>query len=299
MTFLDKVGDMSENDITDYSLNRTGRTGVALLIAGIYMMMLGANLMCPDRSSKTDVPEAYDGNIWEYYTWKRGNMLFVSFLLIMLMVAIIQFSFSEIFSIWLWYMIALFKLVQVILEYIAGKAVFENLLLCPISICIGITQNLVTFGANDFLDFLQSYFIEMAMMIIERTYYSKLVLMLTTYLEYVYHKLLRWFKKFISGFDIEEEEELARKRQQQLLGGVGEEKDAKEGEGIEDDINDEQDSLFSEVVYFTESDEGSWEDQSLEVIDDQEIDLERERKKRLNMLHTVNIEVLLILFPIR
>lgn len=49
------------------------------------------------------MPEAYDGNIWEFYTWKRSNMLFCSTFVIFFNMAVLQFSFSPIFSDYVWY----------------------------------------------------------------------------------------------------------------------------------------------------------------------------------------------------
>ena len=44
------------------------------------------------------------------------------------------------------------------------------MLLGPLQITYGVIVGLVTFGADDFLDFIDAYFIEYAMMLFERTY---------------------------------------------------------------------------------------------------------------------------------
>ena len=44
----------------------------------------------------------------------------------------------------------------------------------PLAITYDVIAGLVTFGANDFLDFINAYFIEFAMMLFERTYLGNL-----------------------------------------------------------------------------------------------------------------------------
>ncbi len=73
----------------DYELLRTGRCGTALLMTGVYLMLVGLRVLIPDTTNKRRIAEAYNGNIWEYYQWKRSNMVFVSIFIIFLLLVII------------------------------------------------------------------------------------------------------------------------------------------------------------------------------------------------------------------
>jgi hypothetical protein len=70
-------------------LLRKGRCGVSLFISGVYLMLVGMKILIPDVSSKTRVAEAFDGNVWTYFKWKRSNLVFCSIWFIFLGVALI------------------------------------------------------------------------------------------------------------------------------------------------------------------------------------------------------------------
>ena len=102
--------------------------------------------------------------------WKRSNMVFVSVFTVFLMLCIIQFSFSDIFGMEIWFSIAGLKVMQIIVEEILNGMMDEALLVAPINTCIGVIVGLVTFGADDFLDFLNAFFIEHLILVFERLY---------------------------------------------------------------------------------------------------------------------------------
>lgn len=141
-------------------------------------MWLGLKILIPEKaSSATDfvVPESYDANVWEFFTWKRSNVLFISIFWIFYNLVVVQFSFSDTFSVNIWYMIGLIKVLGVIFGFILEILLEEALLSSPMEILGGLTQGLVTFGADDFVDFLNAYFIELGIMMFERTYVGDFV----------------------------------------------------------------------------------------------------------------------------
>ncbi len=95
-------------------------------------------------------------------------------------------------------MIGVMKIVQQVIEYVIEYFLQEKLLVSPLSVSIGVVQSLITFGADDFLDFLNGFFIEIGIMMFERPYLSAIVDNLTTYLELkvplVYRSILKWFR---------------------------------------------------------------------------------------------------------
>ena len=88
-------------------------------------------------------------------------MIFASTFLIFLTLSIIQFSFSVIFSDNIWFMLGLLKGVTIFVDYILERTINEMLLVSPLSITMVVVLGLVTFGADDFLDFLNAFFIEL------------------------------------------------------------------------------------------------------------------------------------------
>ena len=183
----------------DYKLLRSGRAGLAFCIVGAYLMYIGLKILIPEKGTKsnTHVPESYDRNVWEFFTWKRSNVLFVSLFWIFYNLMMIQFSFSETFSTYIWIMIGVFKILGIIFGFILENFLEEALLSSPMEILGGLTQGLVTFGADDFVDFLNAYFIELGIQMFERTYFGDVVDLVVQYLEARIAKLmdlrLNWF----------------------------------------------------------------------------------------------------------
>lgn len=101
-------------------------------------------------------------------------MIFNSIWMIFLTIIIINFSFSDMFGDYIWYAIIFMKLFGILIDWALEKAMDQALLLGPLSITYGVIVGLVTFGADDFLDFIDAYFIEYAMMLFERTYLGNL-----------------------------------------------------------------------------------------------------------------------------
>jgi hypothetical protein len=66
-TFFDLIKDEPDNISVDYSALRNGRCGVALLVSGCYLMLVGLKVLIPDTTVAGRVQEAYNGNIWQYY----------------------------------------------------------------------------------------------------------------------------------------------------------------------------------------------------------------------------------------
>ena len=66
--------------------------------------------------------ESHDGNVWQYYTWKRSNMIFNSIWMIFLTIIIINFSFSDMFGEFIWYAIIFMKLFCILIDWLLEKA---------------------------------------------------------------------------------------------------------------------------------------------------------------------------------
>jgi len=128
------------------------------------------NIMMPDKTDKTKICQAYDGNIWDYFIWKKSNMIYITLFCIIFSVFLIQFSFSSIYGDYQWPSIGGLKVFCIILdEIIASK--MDYLLLCAcLSTIIGNVMGTITFGSPDFLAFLSGGYMDLGITLFERIY---------------------------------------------------------------------------------------------------------------------------------
>jgi hypothetical protein len=254
-SIFDFMKDDPDNVEVDYMLLRSGRTGLAFWVVGIYLMLLGLRIMAPDKEANNTfhVAESYDGNVWEFFTWKRSNMLFISWFWIFYNLVVIQFSFSDIFGLYIWYMIGLVKLLGIIFGFILEILLEEALLFSSLEILGNLTEGLATFGADDFVDFLNAYFIELGIMMFERTYLGDFVNFCSKYIESKMDKLMDMkFGWFSAKDDIVLEKELKNvKEKQNEVEKEGEKEKEKEKEAEEKQNNDNEDDDLDEVVDIT------------------------------------------------
>ena len=240
-TLFDLIKDDPNNVSIDYSVLRTGRTGTAFLMMGSYVTLVSLLILVPDKNEAGRVPEAYDGNIWEYFIWKRSNILFTSVFLMFFELAVIQFSFSAIYGDNAWLMMGIFKVIEIIVETMLDGMVPEALMLSPLQVSFAVVLGLTGFGAANFLDFLQGYFIDVGITMIERPYLDSVIEVVSGSLEDSVPKIRRAFIKWI---DIKEDDEADKKKDEE----EDEEKDLdkedenKENEGEKKEGEEEEDS---------------------------------------------------------
>ena len=79
------------------------------------------------------------------------------------MLITIYFSFTSAYSGDIWTFLIIIKIIMIFLEYFDDLIMQEKILVNPLSACMGVTQNLITLGADDFLVFLKSYFISLGL----------------------------------------------------------------------------------------------------------------------------------------
>jgi hypothetical protein len=180
-------------------------------------------------------------------------MIFVSTFLSFLLLAIIQFSFSDLFGQRIWWSIAGLKVLGIMVDFSLEKTMEEALLVGPLSMCVIVILGLVTFGADDFLDFLNAFFIELGIMMFERTYLAEVVGMFFDYVQETLPKALEaiqsWFGNDDDGIVDDAAAGAGRKE-----GEAGETKKAGDGEGSEESSN-------SEVFYSEEDSANQAEDE--------------------------------------
>jgi len=201
-------------------------------------MVLGLKILIPEKTDQNAnyVKESFDGNVWEFFTWKRSNVFFISFFWIFYNLMVVQLSFSAIFGIYIWYMIGLLKIFGVIIGFCLEILLEESLLSSPIEIVGGLTAGLVTFGADNFVDFLNAYFIELGIQMFERTYVGDFVNYVIKYIESRMHKLmslrLGWFgsnEDILMDQEARKEKEMRERRRKEQEEADLLQENAKEG----------------------------------------------------------------------
>jgi hypothetical protein len=156
---------------------RYGRMGTCFLILGIFLIFVGSKIFLPKRVSKREKEilmkrdaQAGKESVWVPTLWKRSNFMFTSIAMAISLVFIVEFSLWEDFGTYIWYMIIALRFVGTFIEIYVERALKESLLLCPCMTSFSLIAGLVTFGADDFKDFLLSYFVEFGMMLCERVF---------------------------------------------------------------------------------------------------------------------------------
>ena len=131
-------------------------------------------------------------------------MVFCSVWIVFYCLALIQFSFSDLFGDWMWTIIISMKLFGLVIENFLMKAMDEELLILPLNITIITVAGLVTFGADDFLDFIEAYFMQWGIMIFERVYLGRLEERFFEIVEVKLPKVLNEFSNWINN-EVQEE----------------------------------------------------------------------------------------------
>jgi hypothetical protein len=172
---------------------------------GSYVTLVSLLILVPDKNEAGRVPEAYDGNIWEYFIWKRSNIMFTAVFLMFFELATIQFSFSDIYGNNAWVMMGVFKVVEIVVEGELEKSVSEALMLSTLQVSFAVVLGLTGFGADNFLDFLQGYFIDVGISMFERPYFDSVFEVVQGSYEDYFPKISRAFAKWVDIKDDEEE----------------------------------------------------------------------------------------------
>ncbi|KAL4493109.1 hypothetical protein ABPG72_003194 [Tetrahymena utriculariae] len=157
---------------------RKGRFGLSLLVIGLYMMILCANLIVPKSKNKADKKfgqVSFDGNVWFKRMWEISKYMLFYLGVVVIMEVIIYWSLSNNFGNNTWYYLCTLKVVGMICERL-GVVFFQKFILSsPIAFAMDHILDVATLGANDYLAFLLSFFLEQGIQMYERTYVNVVV----------------------------------------------------------------------------------------------------------------------------
>ena len=168
---------------------RTKRIGYAVICLGMYCIYMGAKLFVPDAGGEdgddSRIDEVMAANaaamgddeeeemlppseFWTPLLWKRAHLLLWTMYVFTVLMIVWEFSYSEIFSGNIYFWIIVFKMIQMLMDQVLAMAMKENLLIASLMVSIEITEFMISMGAPNLMEFIQSYFVELALMVFER-----------------------------------------------------------------------------------------------------------------------------------
>ena len=177
---------------------RMGRKGVCMLAISFYIIFLSSKLLIPnwkeeDRSIlkgllmndggkkknviiEEDKDELPESDIWSPDIWRRANLVLFSFGVVMLLTVQMEFSYAPPFGQFVYYFILGIKILYIVLEEtIFYPTLKEALLVGPFVIAYVLISNMTTMGAENFVQFIVSFFAGLCLTLFERLYFSPVI----------------------------------------------------------------------------------------------------------------------------
>ncbi|GMH66707.1 hypothetical protein TL16_g04487 [Triparma laevis f. inornata] len=146
-----------------------GRMGLAFLIMGAMCVYEGSHIFLPNRVSKREKQleakrdkNASKDSIWIPTVWKRSNLIYTSFMMVMFLTFLVEFSYWGEFGTYIWFVILFLKVVAQFVGTVIDNQLNEALLSAPVNTSLGLIQELgfllcervyLDPGLGDFLDF--------------------------------------------------------------------------------------------------------------------------------------------------
>ena len=225
---------------------QNARIGYLLTHTGLWLHWRTAQLCDIDKTKgeKEGRAEAFDNNVWYKTNWKRINYVAMSMLLILFQIFHVHFSFTDLFSANIWPCIFIFKLIGITTENVCEVFIGDKLMMAPISSTIPLMENLATFGASDFSEFVLSYVMGFGIMMCERVY---LIPSLDLIVEYILEKIEKLNNFLQKTFGKQEEDDEDDDDENVKLNDDGGNSDGK-GDGEANEINSKADSRGSDIL---------------------------------------------------
>eukprot|EP01028_Stygiella_incarcerata_P012308 TRINITY_DN749_c0_g2_i1.p1 TRINITY_DN749_c0_g2~~TRINITY_DN749_c0_g2_i1.p1 ORF type:complete len:2498 (+),score=510.24 TRINITY_DN749_c0_g2_i1:515-7495(+) len=152
---------------------RAGRFGMFNIVIGSFILLTGVQLFIITVEEKFEgVMKSSEERRWYPKLWKRSHMLFVALINIIFLLIIIEFSYSKTFGQNIYYFIVALKILQMFHERALYTGLFEALLVVPYGIAYTMTEFTVTLGAEDFVDFIIGFFIDLMLAVVLRVYFD-------------------------------------------------------------------------------------------------------------------------------
>lgn len=200
-------------DATEQERCRNGRTGTCFMIGGTLMLWSGSRLLVPQLReeeeqfllqqttpmlNKEGIPLPADKRKLIRQVpirWKRCHLLLVSLLLVLPLMILWEFTYSDFFGLNAVHFIVGFSVAMNSIDHTLSRAMREELLMVPLTGAANVVLYIGTLGADDFTDFCEGFFIELVIAVLERLVLGSIINQVS-YTIHVSHRWLRtraWF----------------------------------------------------------------------------------------------------------
>jgi hypothetical protein len=193
-----------QDESIDLKRLRKGRLGTMYFFLGIILIVYHTHLVIPNVKLKRK--RSYDNNRWDFLFWKRFTVYYVDFLLTIINIYFVFLSFSKTWSQYIWYFTYCYKIIGIIAENWFESIFREQLLISGFGIIFNVIQNMITFGAEDLIDFLNSSFIEQGGTLVEKIYVEAFTNYLRDHWEDYKNKIVKYIRMLLK-YDLELESE--------------------------------------------------------------------------------------------
>ncbi|CAM9243358.1 unnamed protein product, partial [Choristocarpus tenellus] len=156
---------------------RFGRLGLGFITVSAVCIWQGACIFLPDHQSKRAREmelkrdsRAEKEEVWIPLTWRRSNLVFSSYVMGLFCLFIVEFSLWNNFGNYIWYVFLGFTLIDMFIGDIVSFQLKEVLLEAPVGTALGLVMGVTGLGANDFVDFLLSNFVDLGLIMLFRVY---------------------------------------------------------------------------------------------------------------------------------
>lgn len=182
------------------------RVGVCLIQAGLFFLLNATDLMIPEKERLREQKEnptftSHDKGVWYRLLWRQCNFFVMCSGFMMFELFIVHYSFTDFFANDIWVQIVAIKVMGISVENFIELRIHDKVMLSPISSCIGLVENLVTFGAADFTEFLVSHLVGLGLLFFERV---QLVIIVDAIVGWIVEGtgyLKKWLSKIFSDPD--------------------------------------------------------------------------------------------------
>ena len=147
-------------------------------------------------------PEAKNEKIWIPNLWKRSNMTFTTAFTSIMLTIITEFSFWENFGTYIWFIIIGLTFVGSFYEIYLEFALKDWLNMAPCLSTFTLFCGLVTFGADDFKDFMLSFVVEYIMLTMQRCIIDPSLHMVIKWLYLGWVKILKFIVETFLPLDV-------------------------------------------------------------------------------------------------
>ncbi|KAL4493033.1 hypothetical protein ABPG72_020812 [Tetrahymena utriculariae] len=113
--------------------------------------------------------ESHDGNIWQDKIWTRGLFIYLTILVIIIYIVVIQLSFSTFYGANIWTFTFILKATQLVIGECLKLYIKNELLLSSISCIMGMSTSISGLGAIDFFDYLFNTYVALGISTFEKT----------------------------------------------------------------------------------------------------------------------------------